>query len=111
MLNRKKMLFTRGDLLRYLLIKTCICCKLEDKNKGFEQASYQGKLFKKGKKKLTRDLDIVRLIHYNRMNVVNEQVLYNNDERFLLGFHRRHVVNSDSESTRENYKDYANMSF
>lgn len=45
------------------------------------------------------------------MSVVNEQVLYNNDERYLLGFHRRHVVDSDSESTRENYKDYVKMRF
>ena len=57
---------------------------------------------KKGQKKLTRDLDIVRLIKREQMHTVNKQVLYATTERFFLQYQRRNVIESDDESENEN---------
>lgn len=38
------------------------------------------------------------------MHDVNKQALYNQTERFLLQYQRRNVIDSDSESTRENQR-------
>ena len=61
---------------------------------------------KKGKKKLTRDLDIVKLIQHNQRNFINSQVIFNHDERFLLQFQRRNVIDPDSSSDEENIKEH-----
>ena len=38
------------------------------------------------------------------MHDVNKQALYNQTERFLLQYQRRNVIDSDSDSTRENQR-------
>ena len=57
---------------------------------------------------MNHDLDIVKLIQRNQIYDVNEQVLYNQRERFLLQFQRRKVICSESDSSVEN-AEFAKM--
>ena len=67
----------------------------------FKAAENKRKLFEKGKRKLTRDLDIITLIERQQMHDVNKQALYNSTERFLLQYQRRNVIESNSDSMTE----------
>ena len=67
-------------------------------------AEKRKKLFENGKSKLTRDLDILKLIERQQMHDVSKQTLYSATERFLLQFQRRNVIESDSESINDNQK-------
>ena len=68
--------------------KCCLCCNRLCKRSSLKYAvaEEKHKLFEKGKQLMTRDLDIVKLIQRNQIYDVNEQVLYNQRERFFLQF-------------------------
>ena len=59
-------------------------------------------MFYRGREKLHRDLDIIRLIKRSLKAQIDHQVQYNENERFLLNFNRKYVICSDSSSGREN---------
>ena len=45
----------------------------------------------------------MRLIQRNQMNDVNRQVLFTEQERFLLQFQRRNVIDTTDGSNNENF--------
>ena len=100
--NRYKFKYTAQDFVRNFIDKLCCCCKLKNSSKSFKQAAIRGKQFERGQKKIKEDLDIIKLIQNNVARVVNQQVLYDADERYLLKFQKRNCINSNSESQLEN---------
>ena len=57
---------------------------------------------------IKHDLDIVSLIQREQMNNVNRQVLFTQNERFLLQFQRRNVIASNSDSAQDNQRQWEN---
>ena len=71
--------------------KLFCCCRkasfVENRcSNKFAHADKRALQFSKGRNKLTRDLDIVRLIQRQQMHDVNKQVLYTPTEAFLLQY-------------------------
>ena len=101
-MNRKKFQYSLSDRLLIAIGKLCKCCR-KNCQKRYSLAEKHAMLYKRGKTKLNVDLDIVRLIQRNQMNDVNRQVLFTEHERFLLSFQRRNVIDTNSDSMRENF--------
>ena len=89
-LNRQNFQYKWPDRYLHRASKVFVCCRQrcikKHCSKRYQMAEKNHKLFEKGKKKLTRDLDIVKLIQHNQRNFINSQVIFNHDERFLLQF-------------------------
>ena len=109
MMNRTSFSFGWFDRALHRVSNILCCCRKtcisKSCSKRYQNAKKTHKLFEKGKKKLTRDLDIVKLIQHNQKNFINQQVIFNHDERFLLQFQRRNVIDPDTDSAEDNIKE------
>lgn len=90
-LNRTLFRFNFMDRMLHRLSKFTCCLKKRLIEKWcskhvFKKAEKRAERFRRGKQKLTKDLDIVTLIQRQQMHDVNKQVLYNATERFLLQY-------------------------
>ena len=88
-LNRKEFKFRYKDRLLHN-IGLFFCCTKRCISKWcsrrFDKAERRYYFFNKGREKLTKDLDIVKMIKREQMHDVHKQVLYNSTERFLLQY-------------------------
>ena len=100
-LNRKKFKYELSERVMVMCGKMFRCCRRRCPRR-YSMAEKQALLYQRGKSKLNVDLDIVRLIQRNQMNDVNRQVLFTEQERFLLQFQRRNVIDTSSGSNIEN---------
>ena len=98
-MNRKQFKYYMRDR-----ILSCIdrlsCCKKKCSGR-LAKAKKRAETYERGQKKLTDDLDIVRLIFREQMHDVNKRVLYNSTERFFLQYQRRKVIESSDRSEIE----------
>lgn len=101
-LNRKKFNYELSERLLIMCGKMFRCCRRRCPGR-YSIAEKHALLYKRGKSKLNTDLDIVRLIQRNQMNDVNRQVLFTEQERFLLQFQRRNVIDTTDGSNNENF--------
>ena len=84
-MNRKNFTLAMSDRIITLCANFCRCFRGWCPRR-YSLAEKQRILFNRGKKKLEVDLDIVNLIQRNQMNDVNKEVLFTEQERFLLQF-------------------------
>ena len=77
----------------------CRSCRRREKLKKIAKKDF---LLDKGKDKLYRDLDIVRLLEMIKDYHVMKQVLFTHDDRFFLQLQHRDMICS---STSENDSD------
>lgn len=68
----------------------CGCCS--------RKQSEVNKLFERGKRKLTKDLDIERLLRTMHGFEALRSVVMNKQDRFFLQYQKQRVIPSDSES-------------
>lgn len=89
-LNRKSFVYEWADRALHRVSTVLFCCRkrciTKHCSKRYQNVEKLHRLYEKGKRKLERDLDIVKLIRHNQRSFVNSQVIFNHNERFLLQY-------------------------
>ena len=98
-INQRKFSYNTFNAIRYFL-----CCRV-CRNKSSLNKIKSGKqdlYLDRGTDKLSRDLDIVNILDMVKGYHVMKQVLFSQDDRFLLKLQRRDMIHSSSTEDNDN---------
>ena len=93
-LNQRNFVYQSCKAFTYQL--TCLDCRSKRSIKRRDRTDYQ---LDKGIEKLEQHLDVTKLIKRAQIVKVIENVLFNQDEKFLLNYQKCDVIDYDSSSS------------
>ena len=104
LLLRTRFIYGYIEILHAIFI--CKCLKNNKKDKTMTTLERRQVLYHKGEEKLERELDVVNLLRSIRQLRLMAQVLLGPQERMLLKFQRKNVIETTSSSSdSDHYKE------
>jgi hypothetical protein len=107
MINRRRFHYTYKESFQYIF--RCMCLrsiKKTDHDEVIENIKRPHDLYRKGDKKLERELDVVNLVRSIRKLRLMARVLLTPSERMLLKFQRKNVIESTSSSSDSDHYSF-----